>query len=61
MVVLVPLAKRLQLGAVLGYLVGGVLIGPSVLGLIAHPASVAQISELGCSSSAWNCRPSGCG
>lgn len=47
MVVLVPLAKRLQLGAVLGYLVGGVLIGPSVLGLIAHPASVAQISELG--------------
>ena len=47
MVVLVPLAKRLHLGAVLGYLVGGVLIGPRVLGLIDHPASISRISELG--------------
>ncbi|HYQ37979.1 MAG TPA: monovalent cation:proton antiporter-2 (CPA2) family protein [Pseudomonas sp.] len=47
MVLLVPLAKRLQLGAVLGYLVGGVLIGPSVLGLINHPANIARISEMG--------------
>lgn len=47
MVVLVPLAKRLQLGAVLGYLIGGVLIGPGVLGLIDQAGSILRISELG--------------
>ena len=46
-VLIVPLAKRLQLGAVLGYLFAGVIIGPSVLGLIDNPQSVANISELG--------------
>ncbi|WP_433765873.1 monovalent cation:proton antiporter-2 (CPA2) family protein [Pseudomonas putida] len=46
-VLTVPLAKRLQLGAVLGYLFAGVIIGPSVLGLIGNPESVAHISELG--------------
>ncbi|MFS2201523.1 monovalent cation:proton antiporter-2 (CPA2) family protein [Pseudomonas sp. Pseusp3] len=46
-VLIVPLAKRLQLGAVLGYLFAGVIIGPSVLGLIDNPQSVAHISELG--------------
>ena len=46
-VLTVPLAKRLQLGAVLGYLFAGVIIGPSVLGLIGNPQSVAQFSELG--------------
>ncbi len=46
-VLVVPLAKRLQLGAVLGYLLAGVLIGTSVLGLIGDPESVGQISELG--------------
>ncbi|KDD70199.1 potassium transporter [Pseudomonas mandelii PD30] len=46
-VLTVPLAKRLQLGAVLGYLFAGVIIGPSVLGLIGNPQSVAHISELG--------------
>lgn len=46
-VLAVPLAKKLQLGAVLGYLLAGVVIGPSVLGLIAHPQSINNISELG--------------
>ncbi|RBJ86209.1 glutathione-regulated potassium-efflux system protein KefB [Pseudomonas sp. MWU12-2534b] len=46
-VLIVPLAKRLQLGAVLGYLLAGVLIGPSVLGLVGNPQSVSHISELG--------------
>jgi glutathione-regulated potassium-efflux system protein KefB len=46
-VLTVPLAKRLQLGAVLGYLFAGVIIGPSVMGLIGNPESVAHISELG--------------
>lgn len=36
MVVFVPLAKKLNLGSVLGYLLGGVFIGPAVLGLIGH-------------------------
>ncbi|OWQ38047.1 cation:proton antiporter, partial [Pseudomonas sp. DrBHI1] len=46
-VVAVPLAKRLQLGAVLGYLLAGVAIGPQALGLIRDTESVAHISELG--------------
>ena len=46
-VLAVPLAKRLQLGAVIGYLIAGVIIGPSVLGLIGNPESVSHISELG--------------
>ncbi len=33
-VVFVPIAKRLGLGAVLGYLIGGVIIGPYVFGFI---------------------------
>lgn len=46
-VITVPLAKRLQLGAVLGYLLAGVVIGPDVLGWINDPQSVGHISELG--------------
>ncbi|MFI8479768.1 monovalent cation:proton antiporter-2 (CPA2) family protein [Pseudomonas sp. NPDC078700] len=46
-VLVVPLAKRLQLGAVLGYLAAGVLIGPEVSDLITTPESVSHISELG--------------
>ena len=33
-VVAAPLASRLGLGSVLGYLVAGILIGPAVLGLV---------------------------
>ncbi|MGH8463861.1 MAG: monovalent cation:proton antiporter-2 (CPA2) family protein, partial [Pseudomonas sp.] len=46
-VITVPLAKRLQLGAVIGYLLAGVVIGPQTLGLIRDTQSVAHISELG--------------
>ncbi len=46
-VLAVPLAKRLKLGAVLGYLLAGVLIGPSALGLISDVENVNRLSELG--------------
>lgn len=43
----VPLFKRLKLGAILGYLVAGVLIGPSVFNLIVDPATILHFAELG--------------
>lgn len=46
-VVLVPLAQRSRLGAVPGYLLAGILIGPSVLGLVDNPQNVARLSEMG--------------
>lgn len=45
--VVVPLFARFHLGSVLGYLAAGVLIGPSVLGLIRTPESVAGLAEFG--------------
>ncbi|MBO9664490.1 monovalent cation:proton antiporter-2 (CPA2) family protein [Dokdonella sp.] len=46
-VVAVPLAKRWQLGAVLGYLGAGALIGPSGLRLIDNTEQIKEASELG--------------
>jgi glutathione-regulated potassium-efflux system protein KefB len=46
-VIAVPLAKRWQLGAVLGYLGAGALIGPSGVRLIGNTEEISQISELG--------------
>ena len=46
-VVLVPLFIRARLGAVLGYLAAGILIGPSLLGLISKPEAVLQFAEFG--------------
>ena len=46
-VTIVPLFKRLGLGSVLGYLVAGCMIGPSVFGVIQDPASVVHLAELG--------------
>ncbi|MCG2841714.1 monovalent cation:proton antiporter-2 (CPA2) family protein [Sandaracinobacter sp. RS1-74] len=46
-VVCVPLFNRLKLGAVLGYLVGGLIIGPSLLGLIPDPERAMQFAEYG--------------
>ena len=46
-VVLVPLSRKCGLGSVLGYLVGGALIGPSGLGLVTDVHEIADVSELG--------------
>ncbi len=45
--VAVPLFHRLKLGAVLGYLAAGLLIGPHLLGLVANPESTLAFSEFG--------------
>jgi len=46
-VVMVPLARWAGLGAVLGFLAAGVLIGPWVLGLIDEVDTILHFSELG--------------
>lgn len=46
-VIAVPLFRRFGLGAVLGYLAAGVVIGPHVLGFISDPESVLAASEFG--------------
>ena len=46
-VVAVPLARRSRLGAVLGYLAAGALIGPSGLDLVGNAEEIAHVSELG--------------
>src|SRR5271163_2243428 len=46
-VVLVPISRRLGFGSVLGYLVGGALIGPSGLRLITNVNEIEGVSELG--------------
>jgi len=46
-VIAVPLTKRFRLGAVLGYLLAGVVIGPPLLGLVSDTEGVATISEFG--------------
>ncbi len=46
-VVAVPIFKKLKLGSVLGYLVAGVVIGPSGLALIADAENVLHVAEFG--------------
>lgn len=47
-VLLVPLSKKLGLGSVLGYLLAGILIGPSVLGWIGNDgADIMHFAEFG--------------
>ena len=45
-VVCVPVARRLGMGSVLGYLIAGIVIGPSVLGFIGihavHPTFLTE-------------------
>ena len=46
-VVAVPLFRRLGLGAVLGYLCAGLLIGPFGLAVFHEPAAILHVAELG--------------
>jgi glutathione-regulated potassium-efflux system protein KefB len=45
--VFVALFRRLGLGATLGYIVGGTLIGPQLLGLVNDPEDLTSFSEIG--------------
>ncbi len=46
-VLAVPIFRLLGLGAVLGYLAAGVIVGPHVLKLVADPQAVLHLAELG--------------
>ena len=43
----VTIFRKLGLGATLGYIVGGAIIGPQVLGLIGEADSIMAVSEIG--------------
>ena len=43
----VTIFRRLKLGATLGYIVAGALIGPEVLGLIRDPEQLTSVTEIG--------------
>lgn len=46
-VVAVPIFKKLKLGAILGYLVAGVVIGPSLMDWVNDPTTILHFAELG--------------
>ncbi|MDO3383511.1 monovalent cation:proton antiporter-2 (CPA2) family protein [Gilvimarinus algae] len=46
-IIAVPLAKRLGLGSVLGYLLAGVLIGPYAFALVGDQTDVMHVAEFG--------------
>ncbi len=43
----VPIFQRFKLGAILGYLAAGILIGPQVFNLIHDPVSILHFAEIG--------------
>lgn len=45
--IVAPLAKHLRIGAVLGYLIAGVMIGPFVLGVFKDAEKVLHVAEFG--------------
>lgn len=47
MVIVVPLSKKVGLGAVLGYLLAGLFIGPYVLNLVQTTQTIMSLAELG--------------
>ena len=46
-IVTVPVAKRLGFGSVLGYLIAGIVIGPSFFGLVPDVKEILHFSEIG--------------
>lgn len=46
-VIAVPIFKKLKLGAILGYLIAGLLIGPQVFNWVNHPETILHFAELG--------------
>tara|TARA_B110000211_G_scaffold45783_2_gene48787 strand:- start:166 stop:2031 length:1866 start_codon:yes stop_codon:yes gene_type:complete len=46
-IIAVPIAKRLGLGSVLGYLIAGIVIGPFALGLVGDQTDVMHFAEFG--------------
>ncbi|MDN3562741.1 cation:proton antiporter, partial [Vreelandella neptunia] len=46
-VIAVPIAKRLRLGSVLGYLIAGIIVGPWGLQLITDVEAILHFSEFG--------------
>lgn len=46
-VIAVPAARLVGLGTVPGFLVAGIVVGPSVLGLIDNPEEIRHLAELG--------------
>ncbi|MGO2074898.1 MAG: cation:proton antiporter domain-containing protein, partial [Pseudoalteromonas sp.] len=46
-IVAVPIAKRIGLGSVLGYLIAGILIGPYTLGIVGDQTDVMHFAEFG--------------
>lgn len=46
-VIILPISHKLSLGAVLGYLIAGILLGPSGLSLVWDTESIFQFSEFG--------------
>jgi glutathione-regulated potassium-efflux system ancillary protein KefC/glutathione-regulated potassium-efflux system protein KefB len=46
-VIAAPIAKRLGLGSVLGYLIAGIIIGPFALSLVGEQADVMRFAEFG--------------
>lgn len=46
-VISVPFFKKIGLGSVVGYLIGGIIIGPWGIGLITNVDSILHLSEFG--------------
>jgi glutathione-regulated potassium-efflux system ancillary protein KefC len=46
-IIAVPLAKKLGMGSIIGYLAAGIAIGPFGLGLVKDPESILHVAEFG--------------